>query len=187
MLRWHVAALIFATASGARLAGLRRQGGPSPSAVPVIDVGPFAFPDAHDETAREACAHEWDRAMAEVGFVLIVGHGVPQHLVEELREGFNQYFNQSLAYKESFRLGDYGSPLGGYEGLGEQVRIFYSANILEAASTCLAPSRASPLLLSSPMGSGTCRRWLARGTATAPQRTMALQWLTPSSPTSAPT
>ena len=62
----------------------------------------------------------WDRAMSEVGFAFITGHGVEGETVCKLRDGFAAFFRREAAHKESYRHGPYGSPLGGFEGLGEQ-------------------------------------------------------------------
>ena len=80
-------------------------------AVPVIDIAPFAAPHAHDDDARAACAASWDQAMAEVGFALIIGHGVEKEKIESLRAAFREFFaNRDLEYKKQFAYGPYGKP-----------------------------------------------------------------------------
>ena len=56
--------------------------------VPIIDISSFVNVDAHDDSERAACAAAWDQAFSNVGFVLIVGHGVNSSTVDALRAGF---------------------------------------------------------------------------------------------------
>ena len=88
--------------------------------MPVIDISPFASPASHDDTARAACAVAWDKAMTEVGFALIVGHGVDKDTVEAMRSGFRSFFEKQLDYKKQFAYGPYGNPQGGYTPMGNE-------------------------------------------------------------------
>lgn len=91
----------------------------APISVPLVDIGPFMHPRDHNDADRAACALDWDRAMSDIGFAFIIGHGIDGEDIQNLRSGSAAFFARDVAYKESFRQ-PYGSPLGGYEGLGEQ-------------------------------------------------------------------
>ena len=95
-----------------------RKGLRSTSAVPMIDISPFVEPSAHDDAARARVATEWDRAMTEVGFAMITGHGVAPAVIDALREGAAKFFTQPADVKTSYYYGPYGNPLGGYTGMG---------------------------------------------------------------------
>ena len=88
--------------------------------VPVVSIRPFVRTREHSDADRAASARQWDRAMSDVGFAFLVGHGIDSETVRSLREGCSAYFRRDAAYKESYRHAAYGSPLGGYEGFGEQ-------------------------------------------------------------------
>ena len=53
-----------------------------PAAVPVIDIAPWL---AGDPAGGAAAAAQVDRALQDVGFFLITGHGVPAGLRAEVR------------------------------------------------------------------------------------------------------
>jgi len=88
--------------------------------VPLIDVSPFVSEAEHGDGARAAVAAEWDRAMSEVGFAVIVGHGVAPATVEALRAGARAFFGQAAEDKRRYRLGPYGHPHGGYSAVGAE-------------------------------------------------------------------
>ena len=89
-------------------------------AVPVIDISPFLDGAAHDDPARRAAAAQWDHAMTEVGFAFIVGHGVAQETISDLRSGAMDFFSQDSKAKLAYSYGPYGNPLGGYTGMGTE-------------------------------------------------------------------
>jgi isopenicillin N synthase-like dioxygenase len=89
-------------------------------AVPVVDISPFAQEHAHDDAARARVAVEWDRAMTEVGFAIIQGHGVAPEVVASLRTAAAAFFSQEAAAKLAFNYGPYGNPLGGFTGTGTE-------------------------------------------------------------------
>jgi len=90
------------------------------AAVPIIDVAPFASPAGHDDAERTHVAREWDRAMTEVGFAIIKGHGVDQEVISALRSGAMEFFAESGPVKQAYNYGPYGNPLGGYTGMGTE-------------------------------------------------------------------
>ena len=88
--------------------------------VPTIDIAPFADEGAHSDEARQSVAEQWDRAMTEVGFAMIKGHGVAPETVNSLRSGAMSFFSQDMSAKQAFNFGPYGNPLGGYTSMGTE-------------------------------------------------------------------
>ena len=68
----------------------------SRDAVPVIDVEPFL---AGDERAKQSVARRVDTTLQTTGFMSIVGHGVPDQLVQRARETALEFFGQELTEK----------------------------------------------------------------------------------------
>lgn len=68
----------------------------SRDAVPVIDVEPFLV---GDERAKQSVARRVDETLRNTGFMSIVGHGVPNQLVQRAREAALEFFGQELAEK----------------------------------------------------------------------------------------
>lgn len=66
------------------------------SHVPVIDIAPFL---AGDAAAKRAVAAEVGRAVHEIGFLAIVGHGVDPALIAGVRDVSNAFFDLPLAEK----------------------------------------------------------------------------------------
>jgi isopenicillin N synthase-like dioxygenase len=64
--------------------------------VPLIDLAPARH---GDRVARLTVAHAIDEACREIGFFALVGHGVPDGLVEGLRRRAHQFFELPLAEK----------------------------------------------------------------------------------------
>jgi isopenicillin N synthase-like dioxygenase len=58
--------------------------------VPVIDIGPFR---KGDPKARQAVAAEVGRAIKDIGFLVITGHGVDPALVKEVQRVSNAFFD----------------------------------------------------------------------------------------------
>ena len=65
--------------------------------IPVIDVGPFL---AGDEEAKPALARAVDEACREIGFLTIVGHGVPDELIQAARRSAHAFFALPLQEKQ---------------------------------------------------------------------------------------
>eukprot|EP00656_Telonema_subtile_P013823 TRINITY_DN17028_c0_g1_i1.p1 TRINITY_DN17028_c0_g1~~TRINITY_DN17028_c0_g1_i1.p1 ORF type:complete len:221 (-),score=50.27 TRINITY_DN17028_c0_g1_i1:134-796(-) len=91
-----------------------------PSAVPVIDISPFTNHAAHDEVSRTNTAAAWDMAMTEVGFAVIVGHGVEAPQIDSLRAAAAEFFALPADVKATFTHGPYGNPMGGYTAMGTE-------------------------------------------------------------------
>ena len=87
-------------------------------AVPIIDISPFVDEGAHSDEERAQVSSAWDRAMTEVGFAIIQGHGVAPEVVGALRSGAMNFFSEDAATKNAYHFGPYGNPLGGYTGMG---------------------------------------------------------------------
>ena len=64
--------------------------------VPVIDVAPFL---AGDQEAKPALAQAVDEACREIGFLTIVGHGVPDELIQSARAAAQTFFALPLEEK----------------------------------------------------------------------------------------
>jgi len=62
-------------------------------AVPLIDIGPFVQEAAYGDEARADIAAQWDRAMSEVGFAIIQGHGVSPDVIADMRSGAMGFFS----------------------------------------------------------------------------------------------
>ena len=88
------------------------------AAVPTVDISPFTAPAEYDDAARRAVGQEWDAAMTNVGFAMIVGHGVDPGTVDALRRGAHSFFGGPAETKNTFNYGPYGHPLGGFTGMG---------------------------------------------------------------------
>ncbi|KAK5121335.1 hypothetical protein LTR85_005501 [Meristemomyces frigidus] len=80
--------------------------------LPVIDFGPFLLPQSSLED-KAAVAAQIDRACRESGFFYLRGHGVPQELLDGIRNIARTFFQtataeekQSIALKRSDEGGD---------------------------------------------------------------------------------
>lgn len=69
--------------------------------VPTVDVAAYVRGGSAAERARVAA--EVDRACREVGFIQIVGHGVPAAVADGLASAMDAFFGQELELKRSYR------------------------------------------------------------------------------------
>ena len=67
--------------------------------VPVVDIGAFETGDAE---TRRAIARELARAVEEIGFLTVTGHGIPETVIEDMRAGAWELFGLPIATKERF-------------------------------------------------------------------------------------
>jgi isopenicillin N synthase-like dioxygenase len=69
--------------------------------IPVIDIAPFL-----DGTAKgqAATARAVDDACSTLGFLIIVGHGVPDSLIDDMRRTSFAYFDRPLEEKIKLRM-----------------------------------------------------------------------------------
>jgi isopenicillin N synthase-like dioxygenase len=75
-------------------------------AVPTVDIHPYVTTAADDPTssaARAATAAAMDQACRSVGFVQVVGHGVPTHVTDGLAAAMDAFFALDLDAKKAYR------------------------------------------------------------------------------------
>jgi isopenicillin N synthase-like dioxygenase len=71
-----------------------------PFHVPTIDITPYVA-DGSDEARRDV-ADQVDRACRDVGFIQIVGHGIPDDVVRGIADANDAFFGQELEAKKRF-------------------------------------------------------------------------------------
>jgi isopenicillin N synthase-like dioxygenase len=121
------------------------------SPIAIIDIAPFI---AGDEAARLEVATAVDRACREVGFLVVVGHGVPQALVDRAHAAARAFFDLDVASKERYQPGPGG--FTGYRGVGSE-GLSYSldqvaAPDLKEAFTASRMDRGDDEYFTSPIG-----------------------------------
>ena len=67
--------------------------------VPTVDITPYVT----GEGDRAAVAAAFDAACREVGFVQVIGHGVPDGVIEGLTTAMDEFFALDLAAKKAYR------------------------------------------------------------------------------------
>ncbi|WP_408016062.1 isopenicillin N synthase family dioxygenase [Rhodococcus artemisiae] len=72
--------------------------------VPTVDIGPYVA-DVPDAAACAGVAAQLDRACQEVGFVQIVGHGIPERTIDDLAAALDAFFALPLETKKGYRRG----------------------------------------------------------------------------------
>ena len=65
-----------------------------PAPIPIIDLAD------HEEQILPTL----ERALCDIGFVLVTGHDVPAELVRNLRQHLNDYFDRPLSEKMAERI-----------------------------------------------------------------------------------
>ncbi|MDI9928071.1 MULTISPECIES: 2-oxoglutarate and iron-dependent oxygenase domain-containing protein [unclassified Rhodococcus (in: high G+C Gram-positive bacteria)] len=73
--------------------------------VPTIDISPYVLGDATaagDGTARRSVAADVDYACSTVGFMQILGHGIPEDTVAGLASAMDSFFGLDLAKKRTY-------------------------------------------------------------------------------------
>src|ERR1041384_670025 len=69
--------------------------------IPIIDVAPFLNgPDAQ----RRRVAAAVNEACSEIGFLLVIGHGIPASLVDDMRRVSTAFFERPLEEKMRYRM-----------------------------------------------------------------------------------
>src|SRR5258708_2698154 len=62
------------------------------SIVPIINVEALVNPDAtHDEKLK--CARELGKACEDIGFIILVGHQVPPHVIDNMWKATHSFFD----------------------------------------------------------------------------------------------
>ena len=85
------------------------------SFVPVIDLAPYFAGTAQ---GKRRVANELDRACREVGFYIIVGHGVEPHLINEVERVSRAFFDLPLEEKMKVHTGTVPGAVG-YAAMGD--------------------------------------------------------------------
>jgi isopenicillin N synthase-like dioxygenase len=86
------------------------------AAVPVIDLEPFRL---GTDAARRSVAAQVDAACRDVGFLSVVGHGVPTALIDEMVATTTAFFDRPVTEKQRFTVEDR-SANRGYASLGSE-------------------------------------------------------------------
>ena len=97
---------------------LRQSPPPSNSFVPVMDIAPYL---AGTPEGKRRVAAELDRACREVGFYIIVGHGVDPRLIEQIETVSREFFDLPLDEKMKVHIGNTPGAVG-YAAVGDVVR-----------------------------------------------------------------
>lgn len=71
------------------------------SAIPLIDISPFLN---GSDAERSAVARAVDTACADMGFLLVSGHGIPSSLVDDMRRVSTSFFERPLEDKLRYRM-----------------------------------------------------------------------------------
>ena len=96
--------LVVATAGPGDGVTRRRTEGAGAFAVPVVDLAPWVDRGAYDDEARARVAAELDDACRRVGFVQVLGHGVPDAAVAGLAGAMDDFFGLPLADKLALKV-----------------------------------------------------------------------------------
>ena len=75
---------------------------PEPFDVPVIDISPYVTGGSDSE--RDRVAREIDAACATVGFIQILGHGIPKPALDGLTGAVDDFFALPLEAKKAYRV-----------------------------------------------------------------------------------
>ncbi|MGW0037819.1 isopenicillin N synthase family dioxygenase [Gordonia sp. NPDC003376] len=70
--------------------------------VPTIDISPFIRAGSPDE--KRSVSAQMDQACRQVGFVQIVGHGVPADVLAGLADAVDAFFGLQLETKKTYRV-----------------------------------------------------------------------------------
>jgi isopenicillin N synthase-like dioxygenase len=118
-------------------------------AVPVIDIGLFESGSADE---RRAVAKATDRAATGVGFMQVVGHGIPPEVIAGLTAAMDAFFSMDDEAKLSYRPPSveinrgYSGPLS--ERLSYSLGVGSAADLFEAFNVGTPASRYPQLALS---------------------------------------
>ncbi len=69
--------------------------------VPVVDIGPYIH--GGSPTERAAVAGAIDAACREVGFIQVLGHGIPESMTDGLAKAMDDFFALPLERKKQYR------------------------------------------------------------------------------------
>ncbi len=71
-------------------------------AVPVVDIAPYVTTSSVG--SRRSVADQMDRACADIGFVQILGHGIPAGSVAAMAAAMDRFFDLPQLEKNSYRV-----------------------------------------------------------------------------------
>lgn len=80
----------------------------------VIDISPWTNPDNFSNKHRQNVSRQWADAFQEVGFAIIVGHGITEEILQAVSSEARSLFSHDSEFKMQFNKGPYGNPEGGY-------------------------------------------------------------------------
>jgi isopenicillin N synthase-like dioxygenase len=69
--------------------------------VPTVDISPYVAGGSDDDRGRVAA--QIDTACSEVGFIQIVGHGIPAATINGLAAAMDEFFSLDLEAKKAYR------------------------------------------------------------------------------------
>ena len=109
--------------------------------VPVVDISPYVVGGSAGD--REAVVAAIDRACRSVGFVQVLGHGIPHHVIAGLAQAMDSFFALPMATKSQYRApGNRGYNPPGSESLSYSIGVessgrdyFEGFNVGRPAST----------------------------------------------------
>jgi isopenicillin N synthase-like dioxygenase len=96
--------------------------------LPLVDIS-LLF--SEDIEARKVAAKLLGKAARDAGFLYIVGHGVPKHLIENLKSRTREYFAQTYAQKMQDYIGNSNNH-SGYVPEGEEQYLDAKPDLKEA-------------------------------------------------------
>ncbi|MGY2079593.1 isopenicillin N synthase family dioxygenase [Modestobacter sp. SYSU DS0657] len=70
--------------------------------VPAVDISPYVDPAGSPES-RRAAAQAFDEAASTVGFVQVLGHGVPTDVTDAFADALDAFFGLPLEAKAAYR------------------------------------------------------------------------------------
>ena len=83
-------------------------------AIPIIDISPYL---AGDPEGKQSVAKQIDEACREVGFFMVVGHAVPQSLIDSIMDISWKFFEQDKTIKRKW-ASEFGNFRRGYMPVG---------------------------------------------------------------------
>jgi len=75
---------------------------PDPFTVPTVDIAPYVLDGPADARSRVAAAV--DTACARVGFIQVVGHGIPDTVIRDLAGAMDGFFGLPRGTKQGYRV-----------------------------------------------------------------------------------
>lgn len=77
---------------------------PDEFVAPTVDISPYATEGSPQDRAR--VAREIDSACANVGFIQVLGHGIPDTTIRDLVVAMDAFFGLSVEAKNDYRVAD---------------------------------------------------------------------------------